>query len=397
MGVTKVNNGKEEVAQANYPQIRLFKVKRNVSDVPQADFTDPNASYGTWQLCSPESIANTGWGGFSATAYFFGRELHKTLHAPVGLIDSSWGGTIIETWISIDKLESDPEFVDSIKSLKIVLAQAQKKNAITTAKPGPNEPPGTAVPISPKGPNGRPSRLYNGMISPIIPYAIKGVIWYQGEQNTPRANMYRKLFAALIADWRTRWQEDDFPFLFAQLASYKVSPKQQCEPVQWAQLREAQLKTLELPNTAMAVTLDISGDPRAIHPKNKQEVGHRLALCALAKTYGKHIEYSGPLYKSMKVESGKICLTFTHTEGLVAKGDELKGFTIAGADQKFVPAHAVIKDGTVIVEHSEVKDPVAVRYGWSDVIGECNLFNAAGLPASPFRTDNWPGVTDSEK
>ena len=236
------------------------------------------------------------------------------------------------------------------------------------------------------------------MIAPLVPYAIKGVIWYQGEAKAGHAKEYQTLFPALIADWRNQWHQGNFPFLFVQIADFKM-PLVCGDPIVWAELRESQLKTLSVPNTGMAVTTDLGdADVNNIHPKNKQDVGCRLALWAMAKTYGKNIEYSGPLYKNMKVEAGKIHLTFTHIDsGLIAKGGELKGFTIAGADRRFVPATASIKDGVVIVESSDMKQPVAVRYGWSDVTTECNLYNAAGLPASPFRTDDWPGITDNVK
>lgn len=378
--VRQAMNANTEIHNAAYPKIRLFSVPRTAAYPPAADCN------GRWVECSPQTVSD-----FSAIAYFFGCYLHKGIKQPIGLINSSWGGTIIETWISMQKLESDQAFVESLRSLNIAIAQSQKNDANTAAKPDPNAPPRIAVPIGPKYRNGA-SLLYNGMIAPIIPYAIKGVIWYQGESNVRHSILYRKAFASLIADWRTGWQEGDFPFLFVQLANFKTEPSR-CQPQQWAQVREAQFKTLELPNTGMAVTTDI-GEVNSIHPRNKQEVGRRLALWALAKSYGKNIEYSGPIYKSMKVEDGRFYLTFTHADGLVAKGGELKGFTIAGTDHKFVPAVATIKDETVIVESTDVKQPAAVRYGWSDVTAECNLYNSVGLPGSPFRTDDWPGIPD---
>jgi sialate O-acetylesterase len=230
------------------------------------------------------------------------------------------------------------------------------------------------------------------MIAPLIPYAIKGVIWYQGESNAGRAYQYRKLFLALIQDWRRNWGQGDFPFLFVQLAYFKEVPTVKATET-WSELREAQLMTLSLPKTAMAVTIDI-GEAYDIHPKNKQDVGLRLALGAQAIAYGKNIDYSGPIYDSMTIKGNKINLHFKHINGgLVSKNNEpLKGFTIAGKEQKFMPAEAKIEGNEIVVSSKEIPKPVAVRYAWA-ADPECNLYNKLGLPASPFRTDNWPGVT----
>lgn len=366
-GVVDANN---EIRNGDYPSIRLFTVPCTVTLQLAADCK------GQWVECSPQTV-----GGFSAVAYFFGRELHKEIKQPVGLISSSWGGTIAETWMSQESLRANPDFAHIIQQYEEMLKAYPNGQADYDKAP---QHPSVA------------SLLYNSMIAPLVPYSIKGVIWYQGEANAGHAKEYQTLFPALIADWRNQWQEGNFPFLFVQIADFKM-PLVWGDPIVWAELRDAQLKTLSVPNTGMVVTTDI-GDVNDIHPKNKQEVGRRLALWALAKNYGKKIEYSGPLYEGMNIKSGKIHLTFTHVDGgLVAKGGELKGFTIAGIDQKFVPATANIKNGKVIVENPDVKEPVAVRYGWADVTTECNLYNAAGLPASPFRTDNWPGVTDNLK
>jgi sialate O-acetylesterase len=250
-----------------------------------------------------------------------------------------------------------------------------------------------AANFSPKNPN-QASVLYNGMIRPVVPLAIRGAIWYQGESNCSRAEQYQKLFPALIRDWRGNWGQGEFPFLFVQLAPYRYG---NADPANCAELREAQRLTLQrVPNTGMAVTTDI-GNVKDIHPKNKQEVGRRLALWALAGTYGKDLVPSGPLYESMAVESGKIRIKFKHAEGgLVAKGGALGHFTIAGADGNFVSACAEIDGPTVVVSSEEVQQPAAVRFGWRDD-AEPNLFNAAGLPASPFRTDDFPMVTAGKK
>lgn len=242
----------------------------------------------------------------------------------------------------------------------------------------------------------RPTVLFNGMINPLIPYGIKGAIWYQGESNVERASQYRKLFSAMIEDWRNVWGQGNFPFYFVQLANYmKVKPQPADDA--WAELREAQTMALKLPNTGMVVTIDI-GEAKNIHPKNKQEVGRRLALNALAKTYGKDIPYSGPVYKSMKIEGDKIRLKFSNTnKGLEIKdGKKLKGFAVAGADKKFLWAKARIKGDEVVVWNSKIKYPVAVRYAWA-ANPVCNLFNGAGLPALPFRIDDWEGITYGKK
>jgi sialate O-acetylesterase len=241
-----------------------------------------------------------------------------------------------------------------------------------------------------------PTALYNGMLAPLIPYSIQGAIWYQGESNAGQAYQYRRLFPAMIQNWRNDWNEGDFPFLFVQLANFMAAKPDPSDSA-WAELREAQTMTLALPNTGMAVIIDI-GDANDIHPKNKQDVGKRLALWALAKTYGKKLVYSGPIYKSMRIEGHNIILRFDHVGGgLVAMGGEpLKGFAITGADRKFVWADARIDGQTVVASSDKVPEPVAVRYGWADN-PVCNLYDKEGLPATPFRTDDWPGVTANKK
>jgi sialate O-acetylesterase len=234
------------------------------------------------------------------------------------------------------------------------------------------------------------------MIAPLVPYAIEGAVWYQGESNAGRAYQYRTLFPAMIEDWRKAWGNGNFSFYFVQLANF-TDAKPEPGPSDWAELREAQTMTLKLKKTGMALAIDI-GEAKDIHPKNKQEVGRRLALNALAKDYGKDVDYSGPMYKSMSVKGGEVIIKFTGTDdGLVAKGGEpLKGFAIAGADKKFVWADAKIKGNTVVVSSSQVAKPVAARYAWAHN-PVCNLYNGAGLPASPFRTDTWPGETVNNK
>jgi len=238
--------------------------------------------------------------------------------------------------------------------------------------------------------------LYNGMIAPLLPFAIKGAIWYQGESNAGRAEQYRRLLPAMIRDWRNRFEVGEFPFYIVQLAAFQATQPQPRDN-EWAELREAQALTAKnVPDCGLALAIDI-GEANDIHPKNKAEVGRRLALCALAKTYGKKNEYSGPWYKSMKLKGDAVRLAFDHVDGgLVAKGGELKGFAIAGADRKFVWAKAEIDGKNVIVSSPDVPSPLAVRYAW-DINPVCNLYNAAGLPAVPFRTDDWPMLTQGRK
>jgi sialate O-acetylesterase len=256
-------------------------------------------------------------------------------------------------------------------------------------------PPQPTPPALVNNPNA-PTSLYNAMIAPLLPYGIQGAIWYQGESNAGRAYQYRQLFPAMIQNWRQDFKQGDFSFLFVQLANFMAALPDPCDS-DWAELREAQLMTLSLPNTGMAVIIDI-GDANDIHPKNKQDVGKRLALWALAKTYGKTLVYSGPIYKSMKIQGRDIILHFDHIgTGLVAKGGEpLKGFAIAGTDRKFVWADARIDGQTIVVSSDKVPEPVAVRYAWANN-PICNLYNKEGLPASPFRTDDWPGITANKK
>ena len=541
--VGAAKNGRKEIATADRPSIRLFTVACQTATTPQSDCR------GAWRVCSPKTVP-----GFSAVGYFFGRKLHDELDVPIGLINSSWGGTVAEAWTSARTLrEKLPEFAPSLDRLAGRETQEQKAEALyqkrlaefnaecakmfaleedlasaakwadpklddgewkTTTlpgnweagplpgadgmvwfrktlelpkawagkevilRPGPidevdvtwfngiqvgargrsrtrevefwNVPreyrvPGKLVkagpnlvairvtdivgqgglwgqpaatmfaelangsdatkvslagewrywpeflvpprPHSPRSPN-RPSLLYNAMIHPLVPFALRGAIWYQGESNAGRPAQYRRLLPALIGDWRRAWQTDDFPFLIVQLANF-MEPMDLPQESQWAALREAQLQTLAVPQTGLAVAIDI-GEAKDIHPRNKQDVGRRLARWALAKTYGKELTYSGPLYKSMKVEGDKIRIHFSHVGGgLVAKGGALKHFAIAGEDRKFVWAKAVIDGETIVVSCPQVPAPAAVRYAWANNPEGCNLYNRADLPASPFRTDDW--------
>lgn len=395
--VAASNNADIEIAYSDFPGIRLLTVPRQVAGAPQETFE------GEWKVCGPDTVAS-----FSAVGYFFGRELHQTLDVPIGLIHSSWGGTPAESWTSksvlmkheilkpiVHRWQRDLEnFKERLESLEGEYLEWKEKAAAAEAE-GKPVPPMPSVPNDPRRHHWRPSGLFNAMISPLLDYPIKGAIWYQGESNAARAYQYRTLFPAMIKNWRDAWDQGDFPFLFVQLANFISTPRQHEEA--WAELREAQTEALSLPNTGMAVTIDI-GDPNDIHPRNKQDVGKRLALAAQAIAYGQDVVYSGPIYDSMNIEGDMIRIRFKHVDGgLTTKdGEELRGFTIAGEDQEFKTAQAMIDRDTVIVSSAWVSDPVAVRYSWKDNPNG-NLFNEEGLPASPFRTDDWPGVTVNER
>ena len=534
--VRNTNNAAEEIANANYPTIRHFKVPNTVASQPQTDITG-----GEWKICTPENAGN-----FTAVGYFFARELTKELNVPIGLLNTSWGGTHSETWTSKEAFESSEEFKTMIAEMpKINLDSLAKQKAAAILKKieddqGPiyasastinsykessydnsqwkkmllpglweqkslgdfdgvvwfrktiqvnaayagkeaklevamiddsdityvngfevgttnqyNEKRNYTVPsgilkegnnviavrvadtgggggiygdagnlkitidgnaqslagewyykiesISKSaislGPNSYPTLLFNAMINPLIPFGIKGALWYQGESNAGRAYQYRKAFPLMINDWRKRWGQGDFPFYFVQLATFNSANGNSKNGSTWAELREAQTMTLSLPNTGMAVTTDI-GDPKDIHPRNKQDVGKRLAAVALNKTYGKQNASSGPTYQSMQVKDNKVVVTFTNIgTGLMVndKYGYVKGFEIAGGDKEFKYAKAFIEGNTIVIHNEDVKDPVAVRFGWADDASDNNLFNTEGFPALPFRTDNWKGITEEGK
>lgn len=527
-----VLNLQQELADAaNYPQIRMLKIDNKTSFMPR---TDVPVKWG-WNVCDPQTVRD-----FSAVAYFFAKNLYQQYHIPIGIINSTWGGTVAEAWTSGGALKTMPAFAPFVQAAENGMTQETLDakyqtdlrgwlNKINEADPafqngsllwampnfddsawekmtvpayweqsgvpdydgtiwfrkkvnipadwagkslkldigciddyddsffngteightelfilkrsytiaanlvkagyntiavrvfdngglgGINKGPVTLSvvgdtsakidvsgewayqkanelktlpqpPAQSNSPN-RPMLIYNAMINPILPYTIKGVIWYQGESNADRPKQYEQLFPLMINDWRQKWGEGNFPFYFVQIANYAA--KDQPPAADWPALRYAQLKTLSVPNTGMAVTIDI-GDNNRIHPQNKQEVGRRLALIARAKTYGENIPYSGPVYQSQKITGNKIELTFTKGP-LIAKGDTLKGFTVAGADKQFYAANAVLKGNIVIVTSRNVANPVAVRYAWANNPA-CNLYNTAGLPASPFKTDDWDDV-----
>jgi len=390
-----------EIADAYYLDIRLFQMENTFSFEPLDDCS------GSWKECRPATISD-----FSATAYYFGREIHREMDVPVGLIHASWGGSAAETWMRSGSLAGNPGLRDLSARWAAVLEEkspaieryyhdlapwlediyyefytGRKDTAYTDLSQRYGFPlitvPESPVPLSvfPEIPGG----LYNGMIAPCVPFAIRGAIWYQGETNAARAYEYRTLFPALIEDWRSAWGHD-FPFLFVQLANWKTPAAPLTEST-WAELREAQSITLDLPYTAMTVTIDI-GESGDIHPKNKQEVGRRLGLGALKLVYGRDIVHSGPTYDSMTLADGTVRLRFNHIGGGLTTRDKAPpaGFIIAGADRQFFPAQAEISGDEVVVRSDRVPVPVAVRYGWADD-PFCTLCNREGLPASPFRTD----------
>ncbi|WP_375419499.1 sialate O-acetylesterase [uncultured Hymenobacter sp.] len=356
-------NAEQEVAQADFLQIRQFTVKKMSAATPQSELTGYS-----WQVCSPQTAR-----GFSAVAYFFARDLHQRYRVPVGIISSPWGGTPAEAWVSGVALQS--------------LAAEPLTAGLAGQFPTP--------PLPAKDPQNTPAALFNGMIAPLIPYALKGVIWYQGESNVGRAGQYRTLFPALIRDWRQRWGQE-LPFLFVQLANWQPALPQPADS-DWARLREAQTAALALPRTGMAVAIDL-GDAADIHPANKQDVGHRLALVARSVAYDdQQVVAAGPALKKMQVQGSTVRLDFEQVgSGLVLQVERgvqktpggVRGFAVAGADKQFHWATGTLQDQTLVLTSAEVPAPVAVRYNWADNPNG-NLYNREGLPAAPFRTDTW--------
>jgi sialate O-acetylesterase len=374
---TQVKNAAAEIAGATQPQIRLMLVEHKTANFPLQDLT------GTWTLCTPETAKD-----FSAAAYFFGREIQQKEHVPIGLIDSTWGGTPVEAWASIDALTADASLMPAFASWAKFANQQTRLDAVKAAEKREDDEAEQAHKAKPKhewhpfAESWEPAFLYNGMIAPATPYTIKGVIWYQGETNSApeRAPLYNKLFSTMITDWRRQWGEGEFPFLFVQISSFN-SPGES-----WGMVRDQQRRTLSVANTAMAVTLDI-GNAENVHPADKQTVGARLAVAAEALAYGRAVEYSGPLYRETTHESSVMRVYFDHAgAALHAKGGALLGFEVAGKDHKFVPAEAVVDGSTVVVKSGGVAEPVYVRYGWQGVTA-ANLYNAAELPASTFTSE----------
>ena len=350
--VSRSLNPQQEIASGNHPRIRHIKIPHRPADAPQ-----DNVLSGGWQECTSKTV-----GAFTGVGYFFARHLQGELEVPVGLIGSNWGGTRIEPWIPPVGFQQVP----ALQSITDKLAEFPSKNAAGQVDPQ------------------TPLALYNGMIHPLLPFPIRGALWYQGESNNGEGMLYHEKMKALIAGWRSLWKNPELPFLFVQLAPYRYGG----DPTKLPGIWEAQLETLSVPGTGMAVTTDI-GNVRDIHPRNKQEVGRRLALWALADTYGQpETIFSGPLYRSMRIEANRIRVFFDYTaEGLKSRDDQpLSGFQIAGSDGAFVTATAAIDGETVVVSAESITDPIAVRFGWHQE-SEPNLSNGVGLPASPFRTE----------
>ncbi len=400
MGVGVSRDAKAEIAAADYPGIRLLKVAKSWKPVPQEDIG------GEWKVCTPATVADTGWGGFSACAYYFGRELHKKLGVAVGLIDSSWGGTCIQTWTppegfaAVPALKQEYELVQlgdprapaHQQRLEQVLQETERwlaaaRKALTERNLVPPMPTYPAE-LQPPHDVQNATALYNGQIHPLKPFGLRGAIWYQGESNSGEGMLYAERMKALIGGWRQVWGEGDFPFYFVQIAPFDYHR----DPEITAEFWEAQAAAQAVPNTGMAVITDI-GDLKDIHPKNKQEVGRRLALWALAKTYGQDkLVYSGPVFKAMTIEGDKLRLSFDQVGGGLASrdGQPLNWFEVIDADEGgFVKAEARIDGSTVVLSAPNVKHPVAMRFAWSSM-AEPNLMNAEGLPAGAFRAGTVP-------
>jgi sialate O-acetylesterase len=363
---------------SDYPQLRMITVPRVGTQEPQDDFD------GDWQVSGPDTVQD-----FSAVGYFFGRVLHQALDVPVGLIHDSWGGSACEAWVPRPLLEKDARYQPLIERWVAI----EKENTNRRALDG----------------NARPGNLYNGMLHPIIGYGIRGAIWYQGESNASRAYQYRHLFPLMIQSWRDAWKQGEFSFYWVQLADFMAENDEPMDSA-WAELREAQTMTLSLPNTGEAVIIDI-GEGDDIHPRNKEDVGERLARWALAQDYNIDIAHQSPTFQSMQRDGNRVVVTFDHTRGGLMSFDtqEVTGFEIAGEDRQFVNAQAEVvaktedgknipveKRNQVVVRSDKVANPVAVRYAWANN-PQCNLRTVLGLPATPFRTDDWPGLTVDNK
>jgi len=348
----RTTGASSELESYVYPQIRFFKVGREQSITPQQDLK------GAWSIYTPQTAS-----GFSAVGYYFAKELNQELNTPIGMIESTWGGTKAAVWISKDVFSKDPALYYASNSIQ------------SDAGPLPSVPR-------------MPSCLFNSMINPITPFTLRGIIWYQGESNSDRPQAYKPLFQALINDWREKWNNAQLPFLYVQLPGWQGNPGSEGA---WAELREAQRNALSLPKTGMTVTLDLNNDPTELHPPNKQPIGHRLALAALGIVYRQKVSYEGPILISAKPECNGIRCRFSHAgKGLRTKdGKWLAGFELCGTDRRFTPAQANIEGASVLVQSAAVPNPVGIRYAWAD-FPMCNLENSDGLPAPPFVSDITP-------
>lgn len=398
MSVSGCWNADLEARTARYPNIRLITNPNPGSQEPQTTFN------GKWEACTAETVP-----GFSAVGYFFGRTVHQVLDVPIGLIDNAWGGSACEAWIRRDLLEAKDVYQPLLERWKetestfdfdkkkaeyetrLALWKTRCEEARTAGKQLPNRP---RPPQNVLAGQHRPANLFNARLLPLVPYGICGVIWYQGESNSGRAYQYRDMFPLMISNWRETWGQGDFPFYWVQLADFMDEKPEPAES-EWAELREAQTMTMEkLPKTGQAVIIDL-GEAADIHPKHKQEVGIRLARWALACDHGIDVPYRSAQYKSMVVDGRKATITFDHVNGSLRTVDHrrISGFAIAGEDKQWVWAEARIKSKNEVEVWSDaVETPVAVRYAWAHN-PVCNLYDSTGLPVTPFRTDDWPGLT----
>jgi sialate O-acetylesterase len=374
-----VNDAEDEIKVADNPMLRLMLVAHKSSDVPLMDVN------GQWSRCTPETARK-----FSAVAYFFGKEISAKEHVTIGLIDASWGGTPIDSWISLDSLGDNPallsafrnraKFADQQANLSAQIAAERSADAAAKAA----ERPIPVHPWHPEEDSWLPAGLYNGMIAPLSNMSIKGFLWYQGETDSSplRASHYGVLFPALILDWRTHFEQGNLPFLFVQISSFH-SPGED-----WGTVRDAQRRTLSVANTAMAVSLDV-GTPGNVHPPDKQTVSSRLALAALGGVYGEHVEYASPVFREATVEGGGIRVWFDHADELTSHGKPLEDFEVAGGDHHFVAASAIIQGNTIVVSAPGIVLPRYVRYGWKDVV-QSWFYNKQGLPGSTFTSEEAP-------
>ncbi len=380
-----------EIPLANFPNIRLISVPQVGTQEIQDDFK------GQWEECSPATVP-----GFSAVGYFFGRQIHQTAGVPIGLIDNAWGGSAAEAWIRRDVFDEDGRFKNVQEQWQNyeatfnyeALVEKWKANvakAKAAGKPAPRPPRNLLTG------NARPGNIYAGVLHPTIGYGIKGTIWYQGESNAGRAYQYDEVFAKMITHWRKEWNQGDFPFYWVQLADFRDEATEPGDS-SWAELRESQSKTLSLPNTGQAVIYDI-GEGRDIHPRNKLDVAKRLARIALARDYGKKIHYLSPSFDSMEIKGNKALLTFKDVGSTLYSFDtrDVKGFAVAGADKKWHRATGTVKGkDKVEVTCAAVPNPVAIRYAWAEN-PVANLRSRENLPVDPFRTDDWPGITEPKE
>jgi sialate O-acetylesterase len=384
--VSSSNDFQLEAAAANFPHIRMI-------NFPQVGSQEPIWSHDDrkWMVCSPSTV-----GSFSAVGYFFARQLHHTLGVPVGMVNNAWGGSACEAWINRDVLAADSQFDPLLARWKGMESRYETLVAMTESSD--KEKAELANLKKQMSSNQRPANIYNGVLKSHLGYGIKGAIWYQGESNASRAYQYRELFPLMISSWRNEWGQGDFPFYWVQLADFMVEKAEPADSA-WAELREAQTMTMsKLPKSGQAVIIDI-GEGKDIHPRNKEDVGKRLARWALANDYDVSIPFRSPEFKSLEVTGNKAVVTFD----FIGKGwrpfdvKEPIGFTIAGEDKKFFNAEAkILPDGKIEVSSSNVEQPASVRYAWADN-PICNLYSLDDLPLTPFRTDDWPGVTADAK